>query len=84
MTPGTDHRHWGQTNGSSFRVFARPENSGNYSWWDRTVPTYSFYTRDSGQNCASADGVVRGSRAAPRSTAAARWLATTAPAPTVL
>ena len=50
--------NWGQTNGSSFRVFAWPENSGNYSWWDRTVPSYGFYNRNSGQNCASADGVV--------------------------
>ncbi|MFF4576042.1 hypothetical protein [Streptomyces sp. NPDC001410] len=50
--------NWGQTNGSSFRVFAWPESSGNYSWWDRTVPSYGFYTRNSGQNCASTDGVV--------------------------
>lgn len=50
--------NWGQTNGSSFRVFAWPENSGNYSWWDRTVASYSFYTRNSGQNCGSTDGVV--------------------------
>ncbi|MFF4361595.1 hypothetical protein [Streptomyces sp. NPDC001604] len=39
-------------------MFAWAENSGNYSWWDRTVPSYGFYTRNSGQNCASADGVV--------------------------
>lgn len=50
--------NWGQTNGSSFRVFAWPESSGSYSWWDRTVATYTFYTRNSGQNCASTDGVV--------------------------
>jgi hypothetical protein len=50
--------NWGQINGSSFRVYAWPENSGNYSWWDRTVASYSFFTRNSGQNCASSDGVV--------------------------
>ncbi|HET9655489.1 MAG TPA: hypothetical protein VFP72_09050 [Kineosporiaceae bacterium] len=50
--------NWGQTNGSSFRLFAWPESSGSYSYWDRTVTSYGFYTRNSGQNCASADGVV--------------------------
>jgi hypothetical protein len=51
--------NWGQTNGSSFRLFAWPENSTSYSWWDRTVASYTFFTRNSGQNCASADGVVK-------------------------
>lgn len=50
--------NWGQSNGSSLRVFAWPESSGSYSWWDRTIASYVFYTRNSGQNCASADGVV--------------------------
>lgn len=50
--------NWGQTNGSSLRVFAWPESSSSYSWWDRTIAGYSFFTRNSGQNCASADGVV--------------------------
>ncbi|QFZ19099.1 hypothetical protein [Saccharothrix syringae] len=51
--------NWGQTNGSSFRVYAWAENSGSYNWWDRTVASYSFYTRNSGQNCGSADNVVK-------------------------
>lgn len=51
--------NWGQTNGSSFRVYAWPENSTSYSWWDRTVAAYGFYTRNSGQNCGSTDGVVK-------------------------
>jgi hypothetical protein len=51
--------NWGQTNGSSFRIFAWPESSGSYSWWDRTVASYVFYTRNSGQNCGSTDGVVK-------------------------
>jgi hypothetical protein len=50
--------NWGQTNGSSFRVFSWAENSGTYFFFDRTVAAYTFYTRNSGQNCASADGVV--------------------------
>ncbi len=51
--------NWGQTNGSSFRVYAWPESSGSYSFWDRTVASYGFFTRNSGQNCASTDGVVK-------------------------
>jgi hypothetical protein len=50
--------NWGQTNGSSFRVFAWPEISTSYSWWDFTVASYSFFTRNSGQNCGSTDGVI--------------------------
>jgi hypothetical protein len=51
--------NWGQTNGSSFRVYSWPENSTSYSYADRTVAAYSFYTRNSGQNCGSNDGVVK-------------------------
>jgi hypothetical protein len=63
LTPGSTDTlywgsNWGQTNGSSFRVYAWPENSNSYSWWDRTVASYGFFTRNSGQNCASRDGVV--------------------------
>ncbi len=50
--------NWGQTNGSSLRLFAWSEASTSYSWWDRTIASYVFYNRNSGQNCASADGVV--------------------------
>jgi hypothetical protein len=39
-------------------VFAWAGNSGSYSWWDRTVASYWYYTRNSGQNCGSTDGVV--------------------------
>ncbi|MFG2059570.1 hypothetical protein ACGFI9_36715 [Micromonospora sp. NPDC048930] len=63
LTPGSTDTlfwgsNWGQTNGSSFRVFAWAESSTSYSWWDRTVASYGFFTRNSGQNCASANGVV--------------------------
>lgn len=51
--------NWGQTNGSSFRVYAWPDSSGSYSFWDRTVASYGFFTRNSGQNCGSTDGVVK-------------------------
>lgn len=50
--------NWGQSNGSSFRVYAWPENRNSYTWVNRTVASYSFFTRNSGQNCASRDGVV--------------------------
>jgi hypothetical protein len=63
LTPGSTDTlyfgsNWGQANGSSFRLFAWAESSTSYSFWDRTVAAYTFYTRNSGQNCASADGVV--------------------------
>jgi hypothetical protein len=51
--------NWGQTNGSSFRVFAWPESSTSYTWYNRTVASYSFFTRNSGQKCGSTDGVVK-------------------------
>jgi hypothetical protein len=61
---GTDVLYWGTnwfgTLGSSFRVFKWPENTGTISWFDRTLSTsFAFYTRASGQNCKSADGVVK-------------------------
>ena len=51
--------NWGQTNGSSFRIFSWAESSNTYNWYDRTVASYSFFTRNSGQNCGSTDGVVK-------------------------
>jgi hypothetical protein len=46
--------------GSSFRVFKWPENTTTISWFDRTLgTTFAFFTRNSGQNCGSADGVVK-------------------------
>ncbi|MET8181456.1 hypothetical protein [Streptomyces sp. NPDC005336] len=63
LTPGSTDTlywgsNWGQSNGASFRVFAWPENSDTYAWWDRAVAPYVFMYRDDGQNCASSDGVV--------------------------
>lgn len=51
--------NWGQTNGSSFRIFAWPENSTSYQYWTRNVPSYRFYIQDDGQKCGSTDGVVK-------------------------
>jgi len=50
--------NWGQTNGSSFRTFSWAENSTTYYYYDHSVASYTFFTRNSGQNCASSDGVV--------------------------
>jgi hypothetical protein len=50
--------NWGQTNGSSFRVFKWPESATSYTYYDRTVAPYTFEYRNSGQNCGSTDGVV--------------------------
>jgi len=50
--------NWGQTNGSSFRIYSWAENSGQYFFYDRTIPTFTFMVRNNGQNCASANGVV--------------------------
>jgi hypothetical protein len=45
--------------GSSMRLFSWPENSGSYSWFDRTgLPAWSFMTRNSGQNCGSLSGTT--------------------------
>jgi len=52
--------NWFGTLGSSFRVFKWPENTTTISWFDRTLgTTFAFYTRNTGQNCSSADGVVK-------------------------
>jgi len=51
--------NWFGTLGSSFRVFKWAENSGTIFWFDSTLgTTFSFETRNSGQNCGSPDGVV--------------------------
>ena len=49
----------GCSNGNAFRVYAWPENSNSISWWDRGVAAFVFYTRNSGQNCGSASGIVK-------------------------
>jgi hypothetical protein len=64
VSGATDVLYWGTnwfgTLGSSFRIFKWAENSGTIFWFDRTLgTTFSFFTRNSGQNCASADGVVK-------------------------
>jgi hypothetical protein len=46
-------------NGSWFRMFWWPENSTSYRSVTRRVARYKFFSRDSGQNCASRDGVVK-------------------------
>lgn len=51
--------NWVGTLGSSFRVFKWAESSTSYSWRDSTVPGYVFMSRNSGQYCGSADGVVK-------------------------
>jgi hypothetical protein len=64
VSGATDVLYWGTnwfgTLGSSFRVFKWPENTGTISWFDETLgTTFAFYTRNSGQNCGSQDGVVK-------------------------
>jgi hypothetical protein len=64
VSGATDVLYWGTnwfgTLGSSFRVFRWPENSGTISSFNRTLgTTFAFYTRNSGQNCGSTDGVVK-------------------------
>ncbi|MGH6812452.1 MAG: hypothetical protein ACREDM_08930 [Methylocella sp.] len=64
VSGATDVLYWGTnwfgTLGSSFRVFKWAENSGTIFWFDRTLgTTFAFFTRNSGQNCGSQDGVVK-------------------------
>jgi hypothetical protein len=64
VSGATDVLYWGTnwfgTLGSSFRVFKWPENTTTITWFDRTLgTTFAFYQRNTGQNCASADGVVK-------------------------
>lgn len=52
--------NWYGTLGKSFRVFKWPENSNDVTWYDRTLnTTFAFFTRNSGQNCASNNGNVK-------------------------
>lgn len=64
VSGATDVLYWGTnwfgTLGSSFRVFKWPENTGTVSWFNETLgTTFAFFTRNSGQNCGSQDGVVK-------------------------
>lgn len=59
-----DTMYWGTnwttdlTLGSSFRILRWDDNSGSYSWSDRSIDAFTFMFVNSGQNCGSADGVV--------------------------
>jgi hypothetical protein len=64
VSGATDVLYWGTnwfgTLGSSFRIFKWAENSTTIFWFDRTLgTTFAFFTRNSGQNCGSRDGVVK-------------------------
>ncbi len=62
----TDAMYWGTNwnipgmmDGASFRVYSWPEVSGDQIFVnDYTIDSFAFYVRNSGQNCASQDGVV--------------------------
>jgi hypothetical protein len=62
-----DRAYWGsdwdptgaRPNGTSFRVFWWDENSGTIFWYNRSINAFAFYTRNTGQNCASTDGTVK-------------------------
>jgi hypothetical protein len=62
-----DRAYWGsdwdptgaRPNGTSFRVFYWDENSGTVAWNNYTINGFAFYTRNTGQNCASDDNVVK-------------------------
>jgi hypothetical protein len=48
----------GQVNGSSFRIYAWPENQGTYYWWNYTIPSFKYETINSGQQCGDQSGLV--------------------------
>jgi hypothetical protein len=62
-----DRAYWGsdwdptgaRPNGSSFRLFWWDESSNTIFWNNYTINAFAFYVRNSGQNCASQDGVVK-------------------------
>jgi hypothetical protein len=62
-----DRAYWGsdwdptgsRPNGTSFRLFWWDESSGSIFWNNYTINSFAFYTRSSGQNCGSQDGVVK-------------------------
>jgi hypothetical protein len=62
VSNGGDVLYWGTdwfgTLGSNFRVFKWPEGSG-ISFVTSAINPFAFYTRNSGQFCGSADGVVQ-------------------------
>lgn len=49
----------GCTNGNAFRVYQWTEATNALSFVDRSIAPFVFYTRNSGQNCASASGAVK-------------------------
>jgi hypothetical protein len=44
--------------GTTLRIFSWPESSTSLSIFNRAIPAFTYYTRNSGQNCSSADAVV--------------------------
>lgn len=60
---GGDTMYWGSdwtdlALGNHFRVLSWADNSGSYSWYDRTIDAFSFMFFGGAQNCASSNGVV--------------------------
>ncbi len=58
-----DIMYWGSnwtdlTLGTGFRVLRWADNTGTYFWYDRTIDAFPFMFINSGQNCASSNGVV--------------------------
>ena len=51
----TTTMYWGSdgggTPGSSFRLYSWVDGAGSYSWYDRAVPAFIYYSRDGGQDC---------------------------------
>jgi hypothetical protein len=62
VSNGGDVLYWGTdwfgTLGSNFRIFKWPETSG-ITLVTSAITPFAFYTRNSGQFCGSADGVVK-------------------------
>lgn len=62
-----DRAYWGsdwdptgqRPNGTSFRLFWWDESSNTIFWNNYNINAFAFYVRNSGQNCASQDGVVK-------------------------
>jgi hypothetical protein len=50
--------NWGGNNGSDFRIYSWPENSGSINIYDNNINAFNFEYRNNGQFCGSVDGVV--------------------------
>jgi hypothetical protein len=64
VQPAMDTMYWGTnwttdlTLGSTFRILRWADDSGGFSWYDRSIDSYTFMVVNGGQNCGSANGVV--------------------------